>query len=71
MTHSGNDVHQLHRVELINTVFHFWPQWFFILLITLAWILLTFFPKFGDCPRGYLGPGGKHEQGRYQNCTGG
>lgn len=59
------------REELINTFFNFWPQWLCILLITLAWILITFIPKFDDCPRGYVGPGGKHFHGRYVNCTGG
>jgi heparan-alpha-glucosaminide N-acetyltransferase len=67
----GDDVHQPIRNELSNTVFHFWPQWFCIFFITLAWILITFVPKLSNCPRGYVGPGGKHEHGRYQNCTGG
>ncbi|CAF3119115.1 unnamed protein product [Rotaria socialis] len=67
----GNDVRQALRIELSSTLFHFWPQWLFILLITLAWTLITFILKFDDCPRGYLGPGGKHEYGKYQNCTGG
>jgi heparan-alpha-glucosaminide N-acetyltransferase len=33
--------------------------------------MITFIPKLEGCPRGYIGPGGKHEYGRYQNCTGG
>jgi heparan-alpha-glucosaminide N-acetyltransferase len=33
--------------------------------------LITFVPKLSNCPRGYVGPGGKHEYGQYQNCTGG
>ncbi|CAF2512996.1 unnamed protein product [Rotaria sp. Silwood2] len=66
----GNDVRQRIRIELSNTLFHFWPQWLIILLITLLWLLITFIPKFDNCPRGYLGPGGKHEYGKYQNCTG-
>jgi len=67
----GNDVHQPMRDELVNTVFHFWPQWLCIILITVTWILVTFIPKLSNCPRGYIGPGGKHYHGRYQNCTGG
>jgi heparan-alpha-glucosaminide N-acetyltransferase len=39
--------------------------------MTLTWILITFIPKFENCPRGYLGPGGKHDHGVYENCTGG
>jgi heparan-alpha-glucosaminide N-acetyltransferase len=64
-------VHQPTRDELVNTVFHFWRQWLCILLVTLAWILITFVPKLSNCPRGYIGPGGKHYHGQYQNCTGG
>ncbi len=37
----------------------------------MTWILITFIPKFENCPNGYLGPGGKHDHGIYQNCTGG
>ena len=25
----------------------------------------------GGCPRGYLGPGGLHDGGKYEKCTGG
>jgi len=67
----GGDVHQPIRDELRNTVFQFWPQWFCIFLITLVWIFITFIPKLSNCPRGYIGPGGKHQHGLYQNCTGG
>ncbi|CAF1024571.1 unnamed protein product [Rotaria sordida] len=67
----GNDVRQRIRVEVSNTLFHFWSQWLFILLITIARVLITFILKFDDCPRGYLGSSGKYEHGKYQNCTGG
>lgn len=40
-------------------------------MVTLTWILVTFLPKFENCPQGYVGPGGKHDHGAYQNCTGG
>ena len=59
------------RSELKYTVLHYWPQWLIIFFAVLAWILVTFLPKFENCPRGYLGPGGKHDQGAYENCTGG
>ncbi|CAF0779451.1 unnamed protein product [Rotaria sp. Silwood1] len=67
----SDNVYQPIRTELSNTVFQFWPQWLCILFITLSWILITFVPKLSNCPRGYVGPGGKHEHGRYTNCTGG
>lgn len=59
------------KEELFNTVFHFWPQWLAIMGVTLTWILATFIPQIDGCPRGYLGPGGKHQNGKYENCTGG
>jgi hypothetical protein len=37
--------------------------------MTVAWVLITFIPKFDNCPRGYLGPGGKHEHGKYQKVN--
>jgi heparan-alpha-glucosaminide N-acetyltransferase len=67
----GDDVNQPIRDELSNTVFQFWPQWLCILFITVAWTLITFVPKLSNCPRGYVGPGGRHDHGRHQNCTGG
>lgn len=42
-----------------------------IIFIVTSWLLITFVPKLTDCPRGYIGPGGKHEHGKYTNCTGG
>ncbi|CAF2656179.1 unnamed protein product [Rotaria sp. Silwood2] len=67
----GDNIYQPIRIELSNTVFQFWAQWLCIICITLSWILITFVPKLSNCPRGYVGPGGKHEHGRYTNCTGG
>ncbi|CAF2051689.1 unnamed protein product [Rotaria magnacalcarata] len=66
-----DNTHQPIRAELSNTVFQFWPEWLFILGIIISWILITFVPKLSNCPRGYVGPGGKHEHGKYTNCTGG
>lgn len=59
------------RIELHSIVLQFWKQWIFIALITATWLIITFVPTFGDCPRGYVGPGGNHEHGKYKNCTGG
>jgi len=67
----GHDVVQPLRIELHSIVLQFWKQWICIALITATWLIITFVPTFGDCPRGYVGPGGYHEHGKYQNCTGG
>ena len=67
----GDDVHQPLKEELRSTVFNFWPQWLFIMGVTLVWTLVTLVSKIDGCPRGYLGPGGKHEYKKYENCTGG
>ncbi|CAF1042345.1 unnamed protein product [Rotaria sordida] len=68
---TGVNVYRPIRTELSNTILQFWPQWLCIHLIGVSWILVTFVPKLSNCPRGYVGPGGKHEHGRYINCTGG
>jgi heparan-alpha-glucosaminide N-acetyltransferase len=57
--------------DLLNSVFKYWLQWFCILLIATLWLVLTFFVNENGCPKGYLGPGGKHHHGQYENCTGG
>lgn len=67
----GGKIRRHWRIDLFHGVFQFWLQWLCILLITIAWLLITFFLDVPNCPKGYLGPGGKHEHGKYQNCTGG
>uniref|UniRef100_A0A8C8S559 Heparan-alpha-glucosaminide N-acetyltransferase n=1 Tax=Pelusios castaneus TaxID=367368 RepID=A0A8C8S559_9SAUR len=48
-----------------------WPQWVFILTLEVTWLCLTFLLNVPGCPKGYLGPGGIGDFGRYPNCTGG
>ncbi len=59
------------RIELFKSVLQYWIQWLVVILITIAWILITFLLHVPNCPTGYIGPGGKHDYGKYQNCTGG
>lgn len=47
------------------------PQWFAMLLIVAIYLAVTFFLPVPGCPTGYLGPGGLHEMGAYNNCIGG
>ena len=67
----GGEVKQHWRIHLFNSILRFWLQWLCILLIITIWLLITFLLNEPGCPKGYLGPGGKHEHGKYQNCTGG
>ncbi|KAJ4456460.1 putative Heparan-alpha-glucosaminide N-acetyltransferase [Paratrimastix pyriformis] len=48
-----------------------WLEWIFIILILLTWILITFFMEVPGCGRGYMGPGGRADGGKYADCTGG
>ncbi|GAM17710.1 hypothetical protein SAMD00019534_008850, partial [Acytostelium subglobosum LB1] len=56
---------------LIADIIPYWIQWVVALLVLTLWFLLTFLVDVPGCGRGYLGPGGISDGGRYQNCTGG
>lgn len=47
------------------------PQWIFILSCIFLHTMITFLVPIPGCGRGYVGPGGLHEHGKYFNCTGG
>ncbi|KAG5326063.1 HGNAT acetyltransferase, partial [Acromyrmex heyeri] len=47
------------------------PHWFVMLILVIVHCALTFCLPVPGCPTGYLGPGGRHEDGKYFNCTGG
>ncbi|XP_027577494.1 heparan-alpha-glucosaminide N-acetyltransferase isoform X1 [Pipra filicauda] len=55
----------------LQDILPYWPQWIFILILEVIWLCLTFLLPVPDCPRGYLGPGGIGDFGKYPNCTGG
>jgi heparan-alpha-glucosaminide N-acetyltransferase len=46
-------------------------QWLVMFVFTLIWVLVTFLLPVPGCPTGYLGPGGLHDNGTHENCTGG
>lgn len=46
-------------------------QWSIMLILTAVHLFIVFFLPVPNCPHGYLGPGGLHEMGRYNNCIGG
>ncbi|XP_011635284.1 heparan-alpha-glucosaminide N-acetyltransferase-like [Pogonomyrmex barbatus] len=47
------------------------PHWIVMLCLVFTHCSLTFGLPVPGCPAGYLGPGGRHEDGEYFNCTGG
>ncbi|XP_013797985.1 heparan-alpha-glucosaminide N-acetyltransferase isoform X2 [Apteryx mantelli] len=55
----------------LQDILPYWPQWIFILTLEVIWLCLTFLLPVPGCPRGYLGPGGIGDFGKYPNCTGG
>ncbi|RMC13936.1 hypothetical protein DUI87_09019 [Hirundo rustica rustica] len=59
------------RFPALQDILPYWPQWIFILMLETIWLCLTFLLPVPDCPRGYLGPGGIGDFGKYPNCTGG
>ncbi|KAL1139524.1 hypothetical protein AAG570_006507 [Ranatra chinensis] len=48
-----------------------WVQWLVMLVIVGIHFLLTLYLPAGNCPPGYLGPGGLHDHGKFSHCTGG
>jgi len=67
----GDNIGESLRKELYKTVFQYWLEWIFVSLSVIIWLLITFLLPVPNCPTGYLGPGGKHHHGQYENCTGG
>ena len=46
-------------------------QWLVVIAMISLHTILLFRLEVPGCPKGYLGPGGLHEEGKYVNCTGG
>ncbi|XP_048515177.1 heparan-alpha-glucosaminide N-acetyltransferase-like isoform X2 [Athalia rosae] len=62
---------QYGRFGFLQDILDGWVQWLVIIAITATHLLITFLLPVPGCPTGYLGPGGLHEGGSYQNCTAG
>ncbi|OWF52104.1 heparan-alpha-glucosaminide N-acetyltransferase-like isoform X2 [Mizuhopecten yessoensis] len=52
-------------------ILYYWPEWITNFLLIALHCALTFGMDVPNCPKGYLGPGGESDLGKYQNCTGG
>uniref|UniRef100_A0A7M4EUQ2 Heparan-alpha-glucosaminide N-acetyltransferase n=1 Tax=Crocodylus porosus TaxID=8502 RepID=A0A7M4EUQ2_CROPO len=55
----------------VRDIVLYWPEWIIIAVLETIWLCLTFLLLVPGCPRGYLGPGGIGDDGKYPNCTGG
>lgn len=55
----------------VRDIVAYWIEWLIMLSLLLVHILITFLVHAPGCPVGYLGPGGMHDQGQYELCTGG
>nr|XP_016851015.1 PREDICTED: heparan-alpha-glucosaminide N-acetyltransferase-like [Anolis carolinensis] len=55
----------------VRDIVLYWPEWIIVVILELLWLCLTFLLPVPGCPRGYLGPGGIGDDGKYPNCTGG
>ncbi|XP_074849967.1 heparan-alpha-glucosaminide N-acetyltransferase isoform X2 [Carettochelys insculpta] len=67
---AGTDVLET-PYSALRDILLYWPQWVFILMLEAIWLGLTFLLSVPGCPKGYLGPGGIGDFGKYPNCTGG
>ncbi|XP_028915224.1 LOW QUALITY PROTEIN: heparan-alpha-glucosaminide N-acetyltransferase-like [Ornithorhynchus anatinus] len=55
----------------LRDILLYWPEWLIVAGLEILWLCLTFLLPVPGCPRGYLGPGGIGDDGKYPNCTGG
>jgi heparan-alpha-glucosaminide N-acetyltransferase len=49
----------------------YWIEWVVASVLLLIYLLVTFLLDVPGCGRGYLGPGGIGDEGKYFHCTGG
>ncbi|CAG5075115.1 Similar to HGSNAT: Heparan-alpha-glucosaminide N-acetyltransferase (Homo sapiens) [Cotesia congregata] len=47
------------------------PQWIFYITLLVVYFGIIFHLDIPGCPSGYFGPGGLHDNQKFQNCTGG
>lgn len=59
------------RLACLQDVIIAWKQWIVVIALAVIHTVLTFGVDFPNCGRGYLGPGGLHDHGKFTNCTGG
>ncbi|XP_055680422.1 heparan-alpha-glucosaminide N-acetyltransferase-like [Lutzomyia longipalpis] len=47
------------------------PEWCIMLTLIILYLAVTFFLPVPGCGSGYLGPGGRHDYGKFRDCPGG
>ncbi|KAH3693375.1 heparan-alpha-glucosaminide N-acetyltransferase [Pelomyxa schiedti] len=57
--------------KAVSDIVPYFLQWLIILACVALWLLLTFLLNVPGCGKGYLGPGGIGDWGKFSNCTGG
>ncbi|GFN98343.1 heparan-alpha-glucosaminide n-acetyltransferase [Plakobranchus ocellatus] len=55
----------------IRDITRFWPEWLVNIAFVAVHLSITMAMPVPGCPRGYLGPGGLEQHGKYFNCVGG
>lgn len=65
------NVLQFGRLSFLQDILVAWPQWIVVISLVSLHTMITFLVEVPGCGKGYLGPGGLHEHGKYFNCTGG
>ncbi|XP_044269660.1 heparan-alpha-glucosaminide N-acetyltransferase-like [Tribolium madens] len=62
---------EVESVSCIYDVAVAWPQWLFVTILVIIHTCITFLVHVPGCGKGYLGPGGLDDHGKFYNCTGG
>ncbi|XP_058804497.1 heparan-alpha-glucosaminide N-acetyltransferase-like [Phymastichus coffea] len=57
--------------SVIRDVLILMPQWVVAFIVLAIYCAIAFSLPVPGCSKGYFGPGGRHENGKYLNCTGG
>ncbi|CAH1790034.1 unnamed protein product [Owenia fusiformis] len=55
----------------VRDLIYYWPEWVIHFCLLGIFIGITHGLPVPGCPTGYLGPGGLHENKKFENCTGG
>lgn len=62
---------EIENVSCVLDITQAWPQWLFVSMLVAIHTCITFLVDVPGCGKGYLGPGGLDDGGKFFNCTGG